>query len=79
MKMSGFTAENSLDARHGQYLVAAAQQAAGNVVLPAQLYRYCEGWPPVCCTCDLTNGDVIAPGDTTLCESFSRCPESEVR
>jgi hypothetical protein len=57
MKMPGFTAENSLQTRQGQYLRAAsAERAQGNGVLPAQLYRYCEGWPPVCCTCDLTNG-----------------------
>ena len=57
MKVPGFTAEYSLDEKQGQYRRAATtQQALGDVVVPAGFFRYCEGSPPVCCTCDLTNG-----------------------
>ncbi len=43
MNMPGFTAENSLNVRQGQYLKGVAiRRAVGNVVLPAQLFRYCE-------------------------------------
>jgi hypothetical protein len=57
MTMPGFTAENSLYRGETQYVTSQGiEQAAGGPVVPAGLFRWCEGWPPTCCTCDLTNG-----------------------
>ena len=57
MTMPGFTAENSLYHGGGRYLTSqGVQQPVGGQVMPAGLFRWCEGWPPRCCTCDLTNG-----------------------
>jgi hypothetical protein len=57
MSMPGFTADSSLDlgGRH-YHATETVGRTLENNVLPAALFRYCEGWPPVCCTCDLTEG-----------------------
>ena len=57
MSMPGLTAECSLYEGSNHYCSGQgnAQITEGRVA-PASLFRYCDGWPPVCCTCDLTEG-----------------------
>jgi len=56
MKMPGFTASNALYQRPRRQFAAKASEGSQGEVTLAGLFRYCDGWPPMCCTCDLTNG-----------------------
>jgi hypothetical protein len=57
MNMPGFTAESSLYQSRERYVAAQHRgSVSGEHVAPAGLFRWCEGFPPKCCTCDLTNG-----------------------
>jgi len=48
MHMPGFTAENSLKTRRGQYLrVTATKLAHESDATPAQWVRQCKDWPPM--------------------------------
>jgi hypothetical protein len=57
MTLPGFTAEKSLYQSPERYLaVRSGGSRSGEHIAPAGLFRWCEGFPPKCCTCDLTNG-----------------------
>ncbi len=72
MTMPGFTAERSLyersvrDAKSQYRVVSQGEWGDARSVRPASLFRYCEGWPPVCCTCDLTYGGCECSNTHTL-------------
>lgn len=57
MTMPGFSAECSLYRSAERYVAKLPSGSlAGKSVTPSGLFRYCDGWPPICCTCDLENG-----------------------
>ena len=58
IRMAGFTAEKTLDTKGaGRYpAMESGQPPQAGKAYPAGLFRFCGGYPLVCCTCDLTNG-----------------------